>query len=79
MERQDDKQGLNYAESTIKEMTDFFETRVDNLEPKEEKKKASAVAKKTNKKIKKRTREDSNASVVESSEESTESRRPGKK
>ena len=25
---------FNYADSTIKEMTDFFETRVENMEPK---------------------------------------------
>ena len=31
--------GLTYADSIIKEMTNFFETRVENLEPKEEKKK----------------------------------------
>ena len=42
------KQGFNYADSTIKEMTDYFETRVENLEPKEEKKKSSAAAKKVN-------------------------------
>ena len=30
--------GINYVDSTIKEMTDFFEIRVENLEPKEEKK-----------------------------------------
>ena len=40
------EQGFNYADSTIKEMTDFFETRVENLEPKEDKKKSSAAAKK---------------------------------
>ena len=33
------EQGFNYADSCIKEMTDFFETRVENLKPKEEKKK----------------------------------------
>ena len=33
------EQGFNYADSTIQEMTNFFETRVENLEPKEEKKK----------------------------------------
>ena len=33
------KQGFNYADSIIKEMTDFFETRVENLEHKEDKKK----------------------------------------
>ena len=27
------EQGFDYADSTIKEMTDFFETRVENLEP----------------------------------------------
>ena len=32
------EQGFNYADSTVKEMTDFFETRVENLEPKEDKK-----------------------------------------
>ena len=30
------KQGFNYADSTIKEMNDFIETRVENLEPKED-------------------------------------------
>ena len=35
------EQGCNYADSTIKEMTDFFETKVENLEPKEEKKKSN--------------------------------------
>ena len=29
------EQGFNYAHSTIKEMSDYFETRVENLEPKE--------------------------------------------
>ena len=60
-------------------MTDFFETRVENLKPKEEKKKSSADAKKTHKKAKKKKREDSDSSVVESSEESTEARGPSKK
>ena len=59
------EQGLNYADSTIKEMTDILETRAENLEPK----KSSAAAKKSLKKAKKMKREDS--SVVESSEEST--------
>ena len=31
------EQGFNYTDSTIKEMSDFFETRIENLEPKEEK------------------------------------------
>ena len=29
---------FNYADSTIKEMTDFFETIVEKLEPKEDRK-----------------------------------------
>ena len=33
------EQGFNYADSIIKEMSDFFETWVENLEPKEEKQK----------------------------------------
>ena len=44
------EQGFNYADSTINEMTDFFETGVENLEHKEEKKKSSAAAKKSHKK-----------------------------
>ena len=38
------EQGFNYSDSTIREMADFFETRVDNLELKEEKEKSSAGA-----------------------------------
>ena len=30
------EQGFNNADSTIKEMTDFFETRLENLESKED-------------------------------------------
>ena len=62
------EQGFNYADSTIKEVSDFFETRVENLEPKEDKVKSSAAAKKTLKKAKKLKWEESNSSVVESSE-----------
>ena len=56
------EQGFNYADSTIKETTQFFETRVKNLEPKEEKKKSFTVTKKSKerKSIKKRKQEDSN-------------------
>ena len=73
------EQGFNYADSTIKEMTDIFETRVENLERKEEKKKSSTAAKKSKKSTKKRKREDSDFSVVESSVESTETRRSTRK
>ena len=48
------EQGFNYADSTIKEMTDLFETRVENLESKEEKNKSSTAAKKSKKSTKKR-------------------------
>ena len=41
------EQVFNYADSTIKEMTDFFETRVEDLEPKENKKKSFEVTKKS--------------------------------
>ena len=64
------EQGFCYADSTIKETTDFFKTRVENLELKEEMKNSSAVAKKSNniKSTKKRKREDSDLSIVESRE-----------
>ena len=39
-------QGFNNANSTVKEMTGFFETRVENLESKEDEKRSSATAKK---------------------------------
>ena len=32
------EQGFKYADSTYKKMTDFFETRVENLKPNEESK-----------------------------------------
>ena len=70
------EQGFNYADSTIKEMTDFFETRVENLVSKKDKKKSLVASKKSHKNIMKRDREDTNFSVVESSKESTEARRP---
>ena len=41
------EQVFNYADSTVKEMTDFFEHSVKNLEPKEDKNKSSAAVKKT--------------------------------
>ena len=53
-------------------MIDFFETRVENLEPKEEKRKSSVAAKKTNKKsLKKRKQEDCDSDAVLSSGESS--------
>ena len=71
------EQDFNYEDSTIKEMTDFFESRVENLELKGEKKKYPAAAKKTSKKsAMKRKREDSDSSVIESSKESSVERRP---
>ena len=71
--------GFNFSDSTIKEMSDIFETRVENSEPKEYNKESTSAARKSLKKAKKRKREDSNSSVVESNEESTNARRPSKK
>ena len=48
------EQGFNCADSTIEEMTDFFETREENLEPKEDRKKSSAASKESKKAHKKR-------------------------
>ena len=74
------EQGCTYTDSTIKEMTDFFQTKVENLEPKKEKKKSSADAKKTNKqRAWKRKREDFDSSIIESSEESTVELSPNRK
>ena len=70
------EQGFNCTDSTIKEMTDLFQTRVENIEPKEDKKTSSVAAKKSLKKTKKKKREDSDFSVIESSKVSTEARRP---
>ena len=72
-------QDFNYADSTIKETTDFFETRVENLEPKEDKERSSAASKKPLKKFKKSKREDFDSNIVEPSKESTEARHPRKK
>ena len=47
------EQGFHYADSTIKEMTSFIETRVENLEPKEDKKQSSVASKKSKKSNKK--------------------------
>ena len=43
------EQGFNYVDSTIKEMADFFEARVANLEPIEDRKKSSVACKKSKK------------------------------
>ena len=40
------EQSFNHADCTVKEMIDFFETRLEHLKPKEEKKKFSAAANK---------------------------------
>ena len=67
------EQGFNCAYSTVKEKTDFFETRVEILEYKEDKKKSSAATKKSWDKTftKKWNRADSNSSVVKFSKESS--------
>ncbi len=45
------EQDSNYGNSNIKETADFFESRVENLEPKEEKQKSSTTAEKIKEKI----------------------------
>ena len=74
------EQGFNYADSTIKEITDLFETGVENLELKKEKKKSTAATKKSHKKSsKKHKQEDSNSSLVEFSEGCSVERLPNMK
>ena len=41
------EQGFNYYDSTIKEMTDLFETRVEYLEPKEDRKNLQQLPRKS--------------------------------
>ena len=54
------EQGFNKADSTAKEMSDFFENNVENLELRKERKKCFTAAKKTlQKSAKKRKLQDS--------------------
>ena len=46
------EQGFDYADVTIKEMADFFETRVETLEPKEYKKNLQQLSRKASTKPK---------------------------
>ena len=45
------EQGFNYTDSAVKEMTDVFETRVENLEPKDDKKKVQQLPRNPKKRI----------------------------
>ena len=67
------EQGFNYEYFAVKEMTDFFDTRVEHLKSKEDKKKSSSVDNKgkENNSNKKRKQADSDSSVIESSWESS--------
>ena len=61
-------------------MTDFFETRVENMEPKEDKKKILQLPKKEEKrKAPRSVKEQTPDSVVEWSKESSMERRPNRK
>ena len=62
------EQGFSYANSIVREMSDFFETRVENLQTEEAKEKSFTAAKKV---TKKRKGADSNYNAVKSSEESS--------
>ena len=73
------EQGFNWAASTVKEMTNFFEPKVENLEPKLDKKKSpDSSRKKTNEERfnKKRKWKDSDSSIVEFCTESSLSFKP---
>ena len=71
----------NKSHSNVKEMTDFFETRVENVEPEKHKNKYSTESKKKKdkKSFKKRKREYSDSSAVESSKEFSVEHSPIKK
>ena len=73
------EQGFNHADSNIKEMIDFFESRVENFKPKEDKKNLQQLPRNPLKNLKERKREDFDSSGVECSKESTEALRPSKK
>ena len=60
------EQGFNYADSTMKEKTDFFETRAENLQPEEDKKKFSVAAKKSHKKSHKKKKGKTSTPVLQS-------------
>ena len=67
------EEGFNYKDSTSKEMTNFFETRLKNLEPEKDMKKSPVFSKKKvkDKKFKKRKKNDSNSSGIKLGEESS--------
>ena len=75
------EQGFNYSNSIIREMTDFFEIRIENLELQEDRKKSSSdyEKKKEKKATKKRKLDDSILNVVKYREESCFDNRPVKK
>ena len=51
------EQGFNYADSTVKEKTDIFETRVENLEPIEEKKDLQQLPRNPTRKVSRNVKE----------------------
>ena len=66
------EQGFNYADSSIKQITDFFETRVENLRSGVDKIDILHPPEKfKEKKSKKKKHDDLNSSVVESREKSS--------
>ena len=67
------EQGFNHADCIVKEMTVFFDTGVEILELKEDKKKSSVAAKKfkDKKSAKKSKQVDSDSSVMEYSQETS--------
>ena len=63
------QQSFNYADTTVKETTDLFKTKVEKLETKEEQRNFSVAAKKSKdkKSLKKRKKVDANFTVINSS------------
>ena len=73
--------GINGIDSTVKEMADFFKTRVENLEPRINEKLSSTASKKKKEKKtnKNRKQDDYDSSVIDSSKESCVDHRPVRK
>ena len=64
------EQGFNYADSTVKKMTNFFKTRKEKLDPKQNKKSSAASKKIKEKKSSKEWKKvDYDSNAVDSSEE----------
>ena len=75
------EQGFNYADTTVKEMIDFFETGIENPNPSYDwiKSSMSSKKKKERKFSNKRKQDGYNSSIGDSSEESSVDYKPARK